>query len=103
MSLHDNKMDLKYTKSIIKTNPDSRELSDLLNFVPLLLIEQGNITVNPRGLKIIETQVQGKLHLVALEGHKQFLLYNLFRNQRVVKQDRKVSGLWISSFPRYDR
>lgn len=103
MSHSDNKMDIKYTKSIIKTNPDSRELSELLNFVPLLLIGQGNITINPHGLKIIETQVQGKLHLVAIEGQKQFLIYNLFRNQRVVKQDRKVSGLWISSFPRYDR
>ncbi len=38
MNQYDNKMDIKYTKSIIKTNPDSRELSELLNFVPLLLI-----------------------------------------------------------------
>lgn len=95
-------MDIKYTKSILKTNPNSKELADLLTFVPLVQIDKGKVTINPQGLKIVETQVGGKVHLVALEGQKQSLLYSMFQSNQILRAERKNSGLWISAFPRYD-
>lgn len=95
-------MDIKYTKSILKTNPNSKELADLLTFIPLLQIDKGKITINAQGLKVVETQVGGRVHLVALEGQKQGLLYSMFQSNQILRAERKTSGLWISAFPRYD-
>lgn len=94
------------TKSIMKFNPNGKELADLISFVPLLEIENDRIVLNPKGLKVIESQVLGDVHLIALEGDRQSLLYNFYNSTHILNQlskERKVSGIWVSSFPRYDR
>lgn len=53
-------------KSIMKTNPNNKELSELIQFVPLLEVIDGQILLNPKGMKIIESQVLGNVFLIAL-------------------------------------
>lgn len=94
------------TKSMMKLNPNSKELADLITFVPLLEIEHGRIVLHPKGLKVIESQVLGNVHIIALEGDRQSLLYNFYKSTHILSQlnqERRVSGIWVSSFPRHDR
>lgn len=91
---------------MMKLNPNSKELADLITFVPLLEIEHGRIVLHPKGLKVIESQVLGNVHIIALEGDRQSLLYNFYKSTHILSQlnqERRVSGIWVSSFPRNDR
>ena len=58
----------------------------MLNFVPLLEVIDGRVILKNQGLKIIEAQVLGQLHVVDLEGARTNLLYNFYRNNHVLGQ-----------------
>ncbi len=74
------------TKSMMKFNPNGKELADLISFVPLLEIDKGRIVLNPKGLKVIESQVLGNVHIIALEGNRQSLLYNFYKSSHILSQ-----------------
>lgn len=73
-------------KSMIKLDPNSPELSELIAVVPLLEVENGRVLLHEKGMKIIESQILGDLHLVALEGNRQNLLYSFYRSQHVLNK-----------------
>lgn len=74
----------KLKKSALRTNQNSSEVAQQLNFLPLVRLKEGRAEVQREGAELLENQCQGKSFLVGYESATPALLFSLYRNTSIL-------------------